>query len=87
MAIAKGLTAAAAALALSISAAAACDDYDDEMAVAEALNAVKVAQSATPQQAPGVETASPASNQAESTSVAAADANPITESPTGTVRQ
>ena len=87
MAIAKGLTAAVAALALSISAAAACDDYDDEMAVAEAVNALKLAQSAIPQQAPSVQTASPTSTQAEPTSVAAADAKPATETPTGTVRQ
>ena len=81
----KCLTAAAATLALSISAATACDDFDDEMALAEAVQASKLAQPASAQPAPGVQTAtSPAS---EPTSVAAAETKLPADVSAGTVRQ
>ena len=80
----KCLTVAAAVLALSLSAAAACDDYADEMALAEAMQASKLAQSASAQPAPGMQAASPAS---EPTSVAAAETKLPADTLTGTVRQ
>jgi hypothetical protein len=80
----KCLTAATAMLAVSISAAAACDDYEEEMALAEAVQASKVAESAAPQPAPGAQATSPASGP---TSVAAAETNLPADASTGTVRQ
>ena len=80
----KCLTVAAAVLALSISAAAACDDYADEMALAEAVQASKLAQPASAQPAPGAQATSPASGP---TSVAAAETKLPADASTGTVRQ
>ena len=78
----KCLTAATAMLALSISAAAACDDFDDEMALADAMKA-KLAETASAQPAPGVQTATPA----EPTSVAAAETKLPADTSTATARQ
>jgi hypothetical protein len=52
--------AAAGILALSVHAATACDDYMDEMAVAEARQAVTQAQAPVPTKAPGPLSAAPA---------------------------
>jgi hypothetical protein len=81
----KCLTGAAAILALSISAAVACDDYAEEMAVAEAMKASQQAQTADAQQATGTQTAAPTATGP--TSVAAAAAKPTTATPAGVVRQ
>jgi hypothetical protein len=83
----KCLTGAAAILVLSISAAVACDDYAEEMAVAEAMKASQQAQTADAQQAHGTQTAAPASVATEPTSVAAIAAKPAADTPAGVVRQ
>ena len=59
MAMVKGL-AAAALLVLSMSAAAACDDFDDEMALAAAMRAAKLARSSVPEPAPSADIVAPA---------------------------
>ena len=87
MTISKCLTAAAAALALSISAAAACDDYAEEMALAEAMKDSKLAQSTAAQPAPGAQASTPASTPAEPTNVAAAEAKPASDASATTARQ
>ena len=86
MTIARCLTAAAAALVLSISAAAACDDYADEMALAEAMKDSKLAQSTAAQPAPATQASTSAAAQIEPTSVAAVEAKPATDVPAPTVR-
>jgi hypothetical protein len=63
------LTVASAMLALSMSAATACDDYEEEMALAEAMKASKLAQT-TEQPSPS-STQATAPSPAEPTSVAA----------------
>ena len=83
----KCLAAAAAALTLSVAAAVACDDYEEEMAVADAVKASKLAQSADAQAAPNAQTAAPATNLAEPTNLAAADPKPASEPAGPTARQ
>jgi hypothetical protein len=85
MTVLKFLTAAATALALSISAAVACDDYEEELALAEAIKASKLAQ-ATEQSAPPSAQAAAPSPPGEQTNIAAAEA-PKGETPLGTLRQ
>jgi len=65
MAILKGL-ATAAMLALSTSAATACDDFDEEMALA-AARAARLAGLQVPQPAPGAEVAAPAPDASPTT--------------------
>ncbi len=84
MAIAKCLATATAALVLSISVAGACDDFEDEMTIAEAMKAAKLARS---QLAPAGPAAAPSTAQGEPTSVAAVEPGPTQETPTATVRQ
>ena len=62
MAMPKCLTAAVVLL-LSISGAAACDDYPDEMALAAAQRDADLAKSATAQQDPAAQVATPTSSQ------------------------
>ena len=87
MRVLKCLTAAAAALALSISAAAACDDYADEMALAEAMKDSKLAQSTAAEPAFSTQASTAASAQAKPTSVAAVEAKPAADTSAPTVRQ
>ena len=71
------ILAAAAVLVLSAHAATACDDYADEMAMAEAQRAAKLAQTPMPQQGPSAQTAAPAAPDAQTaTGVAAVDPKP-----------
>jgi hypothetical protein len=91
MAILKGL-AAAALLGLSMSAATACDDYEDQMALAAAMDAAKLARSATPQPAEaGVQVAASPAGSSAATAPAATEpaAAPMqtTENSPGTRRQ
>jgi hypothetical protein len=79
--------AAAAILVLSADALlAACDDYPEDMAVAAAQSAAKLAEMpAQPQQGAAVEATAP--TQAEGTNVAAADAKAAAEASGTTARQ
>ena len=86
MAILKGL-AAAVVLALSISGATACDDYEDQMALAAAIDAAKLAQAATPQPAPTAQVASPASSSSQPTDVAAVETKPGPENSAGPLQR
>jgi hypothetical protein len=81
----KSLTVAAAVLALSISAAIACDDYEEELALAEAMKASKLAQSTDQPTAPSAQSA-PALAPVDQTNIAAAEA-PKGETPPGPLRQ
>jgi hypothetical protein len=78
------LTVVAAAFAMSLSAGAACDDYAEEMALAEAMKAAQSAQSAAAQAAPATQAPAPAAT--ESTSVASAD-KAAAETPPAVARQ
>ena len=85
MTISRCLTAAAAALVLSISPVAACDDYAEEMALAEAIKASKLAQAAA-EVSPASQASTSAPAQTEPTSVAAVEAKPTTDTPAPTLR-
>ena len=82
---------AAAVLLLSISGASACDDYADELAMAEAQSAAKLAQSATSPPPPTAQVATPATGQPQPTGLAATEPKPAQPQTTatlaGTVRQ
>jgi hypothetical protein len=80
MPILRGSAAATAVLAVSISGAAACDDFDEQLAVTAALEAVKQAQT----QAQPAQAATPSANPAEPTNVAAAEAKPAPTEPGST---
>src|SRR5262245_7272418 len=75
MTIIKGL-AAAAALALSVSGAAACDDYEEEMALAAAIDAAKLAKAQASQPPITADVASPAPGPSDVANLASADAKP-----------
>jgi len=83
----KCLTAAAAALVLSVSATAACDDYSEEMAMAEAVKASQVAQSVATESAPTEQAATFTPVPAQPTSLAAVEAKPATETTSGIKQQ
>jgi hypothetical protein len=75
MAIKYELSAAAVLLALSISGARACDDYPEEMALADARDAAKAAQAAAAQQS-AANPEAPPPGQTAATSVASAEPGP-----------
>lgn len=62
---------AAAVLAFSVQTAGACDDYAEEMAIAKAREAAKLAQSAAPPPAASAEVSAPPA--ATATGIASAD--------------
>jgi hypothetical protein len=69
----KCLTAVAAALALSLSAAAACDDFDQEIALADAMKAQQSSRTATAEPAQATQSAAPATTSPDATNVAAVE--------------
>ena len=71
--------AAAAILALSADVAAACDDFDEEMTMAAAYDAAKLAQSQEPQP-PAAQRAAASAGQTGSTAV-------VLQQPTGTAQR
>jgi hypothetical protein len=75
MAILKGL-AVSAVLVLSISGAAACDDYEDQMALAAAIDAAKLAKAQSSQPAMAADAAAQTASPLEGTSLASVDAKP-----------
>lgn len=89
MAMVKGV--AAALLVLSMSPALACDDFDDDKALAAAIEAAKLAQTRIPQQASGAGAAvAAAAGQPTPPAVAAVGPMPTgqaSETSTGTVRR
>jgi hypothetical protein len=90
MALAKRLSAAA-LLSLWISTAVACDDYDEEMALAAAMTVTKLTQTAASQQGSSAQAAPSATRQSESADITAveptAQQTQTTQNSTGTVRR